>query len=95
MASLKDFDLEHWWKLTAAAGALIAVASAPVQFAPGLLIGLGLLLFGLGEWANHPLRTGVGQGFTITGYPWGPNAFGLVLDAIGVCLFALGLYRLI
>jgi hypothetical protein len=63
MDGLKKMDLDHWWKLVGAAGGLIAIASTPVQFVPGLLIGLGLLLFGVGEWANHPLQTKVGTGF--------------------------------
>ena len=56
MEALGKWDLEHWWKLLAAAGALIASTSAPVIFVPGVLIGLGPLFFGIGEWINHPIQ---------------------------------------
>ena len=56
----KEFDDRHWWILVAIAGALIAVASAPVKFVPGFIIGLALLLFGVGQWIDHKVLTGVG-----------------------------------
>lgn len=95
MAALKDFDLEHWWKLAAAAGALIAIASAPTQFRPGMIIGIGILLFGIGEWINHPVRTGLGYGGVLTGYPRSNKPLGLLIAALGIGLFAFGLYRLV
>lgn len=92
----KDFDDRHWWILVGVAGALITTASAPVQFIPGFMTGLALLLFGVGQWVDHPLQTGVGPGFsfTTTGYPWRPTFFGTLLSAAGAILFGIGLYRL-
>src|SRR5881628_3260350 len=40
---LKKLSLDQWWKLTAVAGAAIAVASIPVRYTPGFVIGLALL----------------------------------------------------
>jgi hypothetical protein len=91
----KEFDDRHWWILVAIAGALIAVASAPVKFVPGFIIGLALLLFGVGHWIDHKLLTGVGPGFTTTRYPWQPSVFGVVLSLSGIVLFGFGLYRLL
>jgi hypothetical protein len=91
----KEFDDRHWWILVGIAGALIAVASAPVKFVPGFIIGLALLLFGVGQWIDHPLLKGIGPGFTTTRYPWQPSVFGVVLSLGGIVLFGFGLYRLL
>ena len=91
----KDFDDRAWWILVAIAGALIAAASAPVTFVPGVLVGLGLLAFGVGQWIDHPIRTTVNARFKITGYPWHPSVSGVTLSLGGGALFAIGLYRLL
>jgi hypothetical protein len=91
----KDFDDRHWWILVGLAGALIATASAPVTFVPGFLMGLALLLFGVGQWIDHPIVTSVGQGFKVTKHPWHPSIFGVTLSLAGVALFGFGLYRLL
>lgn len=98
---LKEFNLDRWWKMTAVAGALIAIASAPAGFAAGFLIGLGLLLFGVGEWSmigrHEEAVPSVFDSRAIT--HWiifrKQSAFGLALDILGVMIFALGLYRLL
>jgi hypothetical protein len=56
---LDSFKPDHWWNIVAAAGAVIAVAAVPAQFTAAFLIGLGLLLFGAGEWVNRPRQTQV------------------------------------
>jgi hypothetical protein len=87
------------------AGAAIAIASVQFEPAlltvPGLLIGLGLLLLGVGEWKNHTQRTEITRGKVVGSYittksdPWKPKPSGLIFDAIGVGLLCIGLYRLI
>jgi hypothetical protein len=98
---MKDFNFKHWWTLLAAAGAGIAIASiAKVIFVPGLLIGLALISFGVGEWANHPEKpqkeTVEGmKGFRIgTGHPWTPTPIGIILDFVGLGLLGFGFYWL-
>lgn len=54
MEIFKGWHLEHWWRLLAAAGALIVLTSIPTKFSAGIFIGLGLLFFGVGEWINRP-----------------------------------------
>jgi hypothetical protein len=93
-------DVKNWWTLMGIAGALIAIASAPKPFVQGLLIGLGLMFFGAGEWINHPQRTEITTGQRPGDYithktnPWKPKSFGLLLDVLGVILFALGVLAL-
>ncbi len=95
MESLGKWDLQQWWKPITAAGALFAIASALVQFVPGVLMGSGLLFFGAGEWGNHAIHVKRSNGIIIESYPWYPYPFGLLLDAIGIGLFGFGLYRLV
>ncbi|MEY9110425.1 hypothetical protein ABH999_006621 [Bradyrhizobium yuanmingense] len=92
---LSKISLDEWWKVVATAGGAIAVAAVAAKFTPAVLLGVGLLLFGVGEWFNHPLQTKVGIGFKITGHPWRPRLFGIVMDVVGLALAFLGLYRLI
>ncbi len=49
---LKDVNLDHWWKVVSIAGALVSVAGAGASYAPAILIGIGLLGFGLVEWST-------------------------------------------
>jgi hypothetical protein len=91
----KEFDSRHWWILVGIAGALIATASAPVKFVPGFIIGLALLLFGIGQWVDHPVLTGIGPRFQTTKYPWQPSIFGVVLSIAGIVMFGFGFYRLL
>jgi hypothetical protein len=93
--SFQGIDIEHWWKLLAGSGALIAIASAPAAFVPGFVTGIGLLAIGIGEWVNHPLQTKLGQGFTITGYPRNPKLSGNVLTGIGGALVIFGVVRIL
>jgi hypothetical protein len=89
------WGLKRWWNFIGAAGLLLAIVSAPVQFVAGVLMGLGLLFFGAGEWGNHAIRIRRTDGNTAESYPWYPYFFGLLLDAIGIVLFGFGLYRLV
>jgi apolipoprotein N-acyltransferase len=99
MDLLKDLKIDHWWKLIAVAGALLAIAATPVQFAAGGLVGLGILFFGAGEWINHPVQQSIGMGYGSvwkgTSYPWNPRPLGIVLDALGILLFFIGLIKII
>jgi hypothetical protein len=98
---LERFKPEHWWNVVAVAGGLIAVAAVSAQFVAAFLIGLGLLSFGVGEWINHPQRTEIARSVVVGMYaktrsnPWKPTVFGLLLDALGVGLFVLGVFRLL
>lgn len=95
---LKKFDLEHWWKMIAAAGALIVIASIAVKFLPTIFIGLGLLSIGIGEWWMHPTFTvPVQEGFQqwlVTTQERRPFLAGQMLDGIGALLCMFGLVKL-
>jgi hypothetical protein len=90
------FDDQQWWIVFGVSGGLIAAASAPVMFVPGFLVGLGLLLFGAGQWIDRPLRVGKApRDKDVKIYTWQPSAFGLAVMVTGVASFGVGLFRLI
>lgn len=95
MEPLSKWNLEHWWKLLAAAGGLMAATSTPTVFVPGLLIGLGLLFFGIGEWINRPIQMKRSGGVITESYPWRFSFLGVAIDVIGVGLFAFGMFKLL
>lgn len=97
---MADFDLskislDKWWKLLAAAGAAMSIAAMAAKFTPGLLVGLGIMLIGVGEWHNRASQTEVGYGYKITRYPWTARPLGVLADVVGIVLAIIGLYRLI
>lgn len=91
----KDLDLRNWWIAVLFAGVAISTAAIAVKLVPAILIGLGIMAIGVGEWINHPYQEQLGQGYKITGHPRRPKPSGLLIGAVGVLLLALGLYRLI
>jgi hypothetical protein len=96
--AMKKFDLQHWWNLMAVAGAVIAVTFFIAQLTHGFLLGLGLLLFGIGERINHPMRSEivrreiVGSSITTESNPREPTGLGISLDVIGILLVGIGLF---
>lgn len=94
------FGLDHWWKAMTAAGTALAVAGVAAKCPPAILLGLGLLLGGLGEWHEHPERTVPGESY---GFPFGTvtiherrvSPLGLALDVAGGLLFVVGLVKLL
>ena len=98
---LKDFNIQHWWKLMAGAGGIIAAASIVPKSTLGFLVGLSLLFFGLGEWINRPRKAvketveGVAGFKIVDDYPWKASILGLILEGIGVLLFVLTIYLVV
>ncbi|WP_441280525.1 hypothetical protein [Tardiphaga sp. 862_B3_N1_1] len=91
---LKKFDLEHWWKMLAAAGIAVSIASIAVKYPPTIFVGLGLFAAGIGEWVNHPYQEKIGFNFKLTGHPRSPRISGLLLDGAGLILAFVGLVKL-
>jgi hypothetical protein len=96
---LKKFDLEHWWKMVAAAGATVLVAAVAVKFVPAMLLGLGLLAIGCGEWMMHPERTvpyreGL-QSWLVTTHARYVKAPAVALDVLGALLCIIGVFRML
>jgi hypothetical protein len=106
MQGLPNFPIKAWYHLFIALGILGIGASATVdlkgiQNAHALLVSLGVLLIGIGEWINHPLQTAILPanylygGGKITGYPRNNSFLGVAFDVAGVALFAVGVWKII
>lgn len=90
--------LDHWWLgLIIAGGAVLGAASLAPEPKAAFAIGLGLLLFGIGEWMNHPVQSriegGMGRLWQLTGHPRSPTFGGNVFSLIGLLLLAAGVVR--
>jgi len=94
MEWLKNLDLRHWWIAVVASGIAFTTAAIAAQFVPMIFLGLGLLLFGIGEWIDHPIQTQLGPNFKVTSYPRHTTVLGFILDAVGIGLMCVGLYKL-
>lgn len=92
-ALFQGVDQRQWWVALVVFGSGFLAAAIAVKERDLVLIALGIVAFGFGEWRNHPLQTGVGPGFKTTSYPHRASAFGMLLDALGAALIGLGLYR--
>lgn len=98
---MKGLALDAWYKLMTAAGLVLAVASVAAKYPPTILVGLGMVLFGIGEMVNHRTEEAI---FPATAYMPSLKATrevrsarigGVLLDAVGIILGAAGLIRLI
>ena len=89
----------------ASAGALIAASSIAGKYVPGFAYipgfaaGLGLLLFGIGAWMDHPRKKkketvdGL-RGFDVVDdWPWEPTPLGIAFNVTGAAVFVFGLYQ--
>ena len=97
---LDKLALDYWYKVLMVAGfAVFLLAGAGYLHAlptkPTLLISLGVFLFGLGEWCNHPLQEQLGIGYKITGHPRNASFSGLVFDLIGLALIGAGIWHML
>lgn len=99
MEGLKTLVLDYWYKLVIwiSVAVLVLALTVPLQVPNRvvLLISLGSLLFGLGQWINHPLQERIGMGYKITGYPRKACISGVLTEIAGVCLVGVGVWKLL
>jgi hypothetical protein len=92
---------EHWYKALMAAGVALGVAAVAVGHTPLLIIAIGMVLFGLGEFTNHPYQERVMlDGFgrphaKVSGHPRRVGTLGIILDVGGACLVIWGIIRVL
>ena len=66
-----------------------------VENKTAILISLGCLFIGLGEWINHPLQTRIATGMKITSYNRSASLRGSLFDVLGFLLVCIGAYPLL
>ncbi len=92
---LKALDLGRWWKVAIAVGVVIAVTAVAAKDRPSLLIGLGMIAGGFGEWMNHPMEMEPRAGGMLTTFERKNRALGLIFDILGLLLIVIGLFSLL
>lgn len=98
---------EYWYHvfvLLGSAGVLVSlmIETKGITNSQALLLSLGVLFIGLGEWINHPLQTGLMRssvyapgGGIVKGHPRNSNLLGWLFDFLGFSLIGTGLYKII
>ncbi|EIC84716.1 hypothetical protein SPM24T3_09726 [Serratia sp. M24T3] len=101
---VSKLKLDAWYMVVISVCTAIFLASAAgllpnLPTKPTLLISLGGIFLGLGEWKNHPLRTHIqevwGQRFMGQGYKRKFSPTGTALCLLGIYLVGKGLWDLI
>lgn len=95
---LSKVALDYWYQVLMVVGIFIFILAGagllkvfpPV---PTSLISLGVFLFGLGEWANHPLQARIHPVGIIRGHPRNPRPIGIAFDVVGASLIIFGGYK--
>ena len=103
----KSLALDTWYKVVMYAGVVLFAVGLVVNIhgitsGEALLIGVGLFLVGLGEWKNHKVASWIKPPNVYTG-PAAfmqatvrkPDAFGLLLDALGVVALCFGIWHIV
>lgn len=97
---LQSLVIDYWYKaVTAVSVAFLLVAMTVdlkgVENKTAILISLGCLFIGLGEWINHPLQTRIAPGMKITSYNRSASLRGNLFDVLGFLLVCIGAYPLL
>lgn len=96
---LSSLKIDHWWHAftaTGAAGFIAAIAVEPKSIPQRdlILLSLSLLLFGVGQWINHPIQQSIHPRGICTGYPRRTHLLGFLLEILGCVIFAVEVFRI-
>ena len=87
--------LDKWYKALIGAGVALGVAAVAAHHNQLLVLAVGMVLLGIGEFINHPFRS-FRDGWTIyEGHPRIPSLPGTIISAAGVLVMLYGGVRLI
>jgi len=100
---MSGFKLEHWWHAftVTGAGGMIACFAVKFDFIPqrdAFLCFLGMFLFGVGQWINHPIQCSIGRNhlgtYTTEGYHRHSSFFGVCLELLGGVIFVVEVFKI-
>lgn len=102
---LSKLALDVWYKVLLVIGTFVVLLNGanllpnyPVR--ETFIIGLGCIIFGIGEWINHPMHQSIQPAkfgipsHTITDKSWRPSPAGILLDIAGIGLIAYGFIKI-
>lgn len=96
---LAEKAFSEWYKLMVAAGCLLVAGALAAKNQPLLLVALGMVFAGFGEFINHPFITAIEDAGLMSrvysGRPRRNKPVGWILVIIGCGLGGVGLYRLV
>lgn len=89
--------IDYWYKLLPILGAIGLILSLTVNVKVAdnltvLLVSVGIICVGIGEWINHPLQTQVGVGFKITSYNRKNKLSGNLWDLLGLVVMVYAIW---
>ncbi len=103
---LKNLKIDYWYKAVLIIGVTFLTISLTVNLKDVnnnaiQLLSLSCIFIGLGEWINHPLRTGImtpSRNFPVagkvSGYPRHNCLLGIFFDILGFILILTGIIKL-
>ena len=97
--------IDYWYHVFVLLGAAGTIASLifdikGITNKQALLLSLGCLFIGIGEWINHPIQTisvpprANHPGGILTGHPRNPDLLGSLFDIMGFILIATAVYKI-
>ncbi len=98
--------LDHWYKVMIGIGGFVFLlngAGLLPAYPTGAtaLIAIGVFLWGIGEWINHPyqeilLPGNFGQAIAkLSGHPRKASGLGIIFDVIGLGSIAFGIFKIL
>ena len=97
---LNNLKLDLWFKIFIAIGAFCFILSLTVDLKVATnevisIISLGIMLFGVGEWINHPVHAEFVNGGAIEYVKRHNRPLGIIIDLVAAALFITGAVKLI
>lgn len=100
MGWFDNLKIDIWFKAVTYLGGVIAILSLTIPMRVlsnevWSLFGFGLFIFGTGRWKNHKSHSQHVPGGYVTWQDRHTDLLGLLLEAIGVILVLLAIWRII
>ena len=94
---LSNLKIDRWYKILPVIGAVTLVLSLTVEMKVSdnltvLVASIGVILFGIGEWINHPLQVRMVGAYKITSYNRVNTFWGNLWSMFGVGLIIYAVY---
>lgn len=91
--------VEYWYHVFVVLGVAGIIAAVTLDLkgianSHALLLSGGVFFVGMGEWVNHPLRTGIISGAIIRRHPRSSSLLGIAFDIVGLTLVGIELYKM-
>jgi hypothetical protein len=102
--TLSNLKIKKWWHAITVVGAGGMVICLPIKFdfipqRDAFMIFLGMFLFGIGQWIDHPIQSGYYVdrivSYTTKGYHYKPSFVGVSLQLLGGMVFVIEILKIL